>query len=317
MKRTLSADIIVFFFIFLFVYTGVTKLFDIQTIKEQLVSAPLVPSAFAGILAWTLPIVELFVAFVLMIPAWRLKGLYLTLLLMSFFTVYVIIVLSIDSELSCSCGGIIEELSPEQHVIFNLACVILGLLAILVLRKKQPTIRFRWLTGTSSLALLLIDGWILGSAFTAPIVFKTGMEGRSLPSFDVQLVDSVTRLNTANIPKGKPFIIIGFSPWCKHCQEETRDIITHIRDFKNCRIYFFTPMPFADMRTYYRYFKLSRYPNIIMGRDINNTFFPYFKAWGTPYTAVFDQQKKVENGSASSQGRSIGRASITIELSIL
>jgi thiol-disulfide isomerase/thioredoxin len=253
----------------------------------------------AGIITWALPIGEFILAIVLFIPPWRLKGLYLTLALMAIFTLYVIVILFMDDHLSCSCGGIIEELSPKMHVLFNSACVILSAVAIFITRRQQSGIRFKWLTGTSTLCLFVLVGWILFTAFRAPAAVKTGMEGRLLPSFDLLLADSTTHFNTTAIPTGQPFIVIGFSPWCTHCQAETRDIIKHIQQFKDIRIYYVTPYPFDEMKAFYRGFKLAQYPNITMGRDLKDVFLPYFKAPGVPYTAVFDSKKRLRQAMPS------------------
>jgi thiol-disulfide isomerase/thioredoxin len=293
MKKTFLVDCISYFFILLFLYTGVSKLIDLHLFREQLLSSPLI-GPMAGIIAWVLPIGELLLAIALFIPRFRLKVLYASLILMTLFTIYVVAILFVDNHLSCSCGGIIEELSPRQHVLFNSACVILSLVAILVERKRQPTIRFNWLTGSSAIGLFLLLGWTLFTAFSAPATVKTGMEGRLLPSFDLLLADSTTRLNTADIPTGQPFIVIGFSPWCTHCQAETRNIISHISQFRDTRIYYVTPYPFSEMTTFYRYYKLGQYPNIIMGRDGKDSFLRYFKAPGIPYTVVLDAKKRVK-----------------------
>jgi len=293
MKKALLVDIITYFFILLFLYTGVAKLMEVHLFKEQLVSSPFLGS-FAGLITWALPIGELLLAIALFITPLRLKALYATFALMSLFTVYVIVIFFMDNHLSCSCGGIIEELSPKEHMLFNSACVILAIIAIAVEKRREPSKEFRWMTGTSSLCLFLLVGWTLFTAFSVPPTSKTGMEGRLLPSFDLLLADSVTHLNTADIPTGQPFIVIGFSPWCIHCQAETRNIITHIQLYKNTRIYYVTDYPFGDMRAFYRYFKLAQYPNIIMGRDVKGYFFSYFKASSIPYAAVFDSKKRLK-----------------------
>lgn len=294
MKKSLLLEIIAFFFILLFVYTGVVKLSEIQTFKQELASSPLLGS-IAGIITWALPIAEILLAIALFIPAFRLKALYATFGLMALFTIYVVVILFIDSQISCSCGGIIEELSPKQHILFNSACVILSAVAIAIQRKQQPTRRFAWITGSSALGLFLVVGWILVTAFTKPAIAKTGMEGRLLPSFALLLPDSVTTLNTAAIPRGKPFIVIGFSPWCVHCQAETRDILAHMGQFKNVNIYYVTPYPFWQMKTFYKAFHLEKYSNITMGKELNKeVFFAYFHPPGVPYTAVFDAQKRLK-----------------------
>ncbi len=293
MKRSFLADVITYFFILLFLYTGIAKLMEVHTFKEQLASSPLM-ATMSGIIAWALPISEILLGIVLFIPAWRLKGLYITLVMMALFTGYVIFILLIDSHISCSCGGIIEELTPKQHIIFNSACVVLSLVGIGVIRKAEPNVRFKWVANTSAICLFLLVGWTLFTAFTTPSTPKTGLEGRLLPSFDLLLADSVTHLNTANIPTGKPIVIIGFSPFCKHCQAETEAIIKHIKTFENCRIYYITPYPFNQLKLFYDHYKLGQYSNITTGRDVNNAFFAYFKSTSTPYTVILDPQKRVK-----------------------
>ena len=146
---------------------------------------------------------------------------------------------------------------------------------------------------SATLSLFLLVGWNFFTAFSTPATIKTGMEGRLLPSFGLQLVDSVTKLNTADIPEGSPFIVIGFSPWCIHCQAETRNIVGHMKELKNTRIYYVTAYPFDQMKAFYRYFKLNQYSNITMGRDTANIFLPYFKGTSIPYTLVFDSKKRL------------------------
>jgi thiol-disulfide isomerase/thioredoxin len=295
MKKTILADIITYFFVLLFTYTGAAKLADIHTVREQLLSTPLLGSPlFASIVTWALPIGEILLALALIIPKLQLKTLYATLSLMTVFTIYVTVLLFVDSHITCSCGGIIEQLSPKQHVLFNGACVILSRIAIAIYRRQPSNRQFRWVAGTSSLLLFALVGWTLFSAFTAPTKITTGMEGRLLPAFDLLLPDSTTHFNTADIPAGRPFIVIGFSPFCTHCQAETREIIKNMQLVKNIPIYYVTGDPFGQMSLFYKAFKLSRYPNIAMGWDQKSSFLRYFKARGIPYTAIFDSKKRLK-----------------------
>ena len=89
MKRTVLADAVVYFFVFLFLYTGLEKVLGPMT----------------GLVAWTLSLIEIGVAIILFIPATRLIGLYASLILMQIlFTLYVIGILVVDDQLSCNCG---------------------------------------------------------------------------------------------------------------------------------------------------------------------------------------------------------------------
>jgi hypothetical protein len=293
MKRTFLVNSIVYFFILLFLYTGVDKLMAINSFKDQMISSPLLGS-FAGFISWALPITEIVLAIILFIPRWTLKGLYASLILMVCFTIYLIAILLIDDHLSCSCGGIIEELSPRQHLFFNGITIILAGLAILSFRRQQPSKQFRWLTTSGSLLLFGSIGWIIFSAARAPARMKTGFEGRLLPAFTILLPDSSTFLNTVDIPSGKPFIMVGFSPWCIHCQHEMGDIVRHIRQFGDTTIYFVTSFPYPDMKKFYTAFHLERYPNIIVGVDQKSAFLRYYRAREIPYTAIFDSKKRLK-----------------------
>jgi thiol-disulfide isomerase/thioredoxin len=293
MKRSILADCIAYLFILLFLYTGIDKLVEIHSFRQQLSSSPLT-SSLSGIITWALPIGEILLAIALFIPKTRLKALFTTATLMTVFTGYIVYALLIADQPTCSCGGIIENLSPKQHLLFNSACIILALIAILALRKEQPTRQFKWITSSSTLALLVLIGWSLVTAFKAPLYEWTGHEGQPIPPISLQLADSTTWLNTIDIPDGKPFIVFGFSPGCRHCQNLTLGIEEYFKDFKDIPIYYITADRFKNMRFFYRFYKLSNYPNIIMGRDSANTFFRYFGKKTTPLIAIFDGKKRLQ-----------------------
>jgi thiol-disulfide isomerase/thioredoxin len=294
MKKSIFVEIIVFFFVLLFIYTSAAKFAEMHLFKEEMLSSPLLGSPFlAKVMAWALPISETVLAIALFVPKVRLKALYATVGLMACFTIYVIIIYFIDHHLSCSCGGIVEQLSLRQHIFFNSACVVLGVVAISALRTSMATPRVGWFASSTAGVLLLLIGWTIFAAFSVPASIKTGYEGRLMPSFDLLLTDGTTHLNTADIPLGKPVIVIGFSPWCPHCQAETRIILKNIQQFKNVQIYYVTEYSFSEMQLFYTYYKLSDYPNITMGRDIKAAFRSYFKATTIPYIAVYDDQKRL------------------------
>jgi thiol-disulfide isomerase/thioredoxin len=293
MNRTILANVIACFFILLFAYTGIDKLLDFGSFKDQLTMSPLLGS-FAGLIAWAVPVTELLLALILFIPGWRLKGLYASLVLMVLFTIYIITLIFINDELSCNCGGIIQNLSPPQHILFNLACILLAGVAIYNTRNREISTRFRLLTTTGTLILFCSIGWIMLIAARPPAKITTGLEGAPLPSFSMLLPDSLTHLNTADIPAGKQFVVVVFSPYCAHCQAAIKDIIRHIGRFDSTMIYFVTPYPFFDMRKFYRAFHVKKYPTIVIGSDPQNTLLRYFKSYTIPYITIYDARKKLK-----------------------
>ena len=302
-------NLITWFFILLFIYTGVAKLAELHAFKDQMTASPLL-GGMAGFISWALPITEIALAVALFVPAWHRKGLYASLVLMTLFTIYLGGILIIDGHLNCSCGGIIEDLSPRQHLLFNGAAILLAVLAIIADRRPSSK-RFRWQTTSVTLLLLGSIGVIILTAATAPAKLKTGLEGRPLPNFSLLLPDSITHLNTADIPVGKPFIMVGFSPYCIHCQAEMRDIIKHVGRFGDTTIYFVTSFPYSDMKKFYDAFRLKRFPNIVVAVDSGDAFLRFFKSNSVPYAAIYDAKKRLKEVVPGQAGADLLSKSLT------
>lgn len=133
MKRgkQLLIDFIPILLIILFSYAAVSKLIDHENFYVQLGQSPLL-TYFAPWLAWTMPIQELGVAVLLLIPKFRATGLYWSYTLMALFTIYIITILNFSSYIPCSCGGILEHMSWTTHLFFNIGFTILTIIAILL-----------------------------------------------------------------------------------------------------------------------------------------------------------------------------------------
>jgi uncharacterized membrane protein YphA (DoxX/SURF4 family) len=136
MKRQLVIEIISFLFILLFVYAAFMKLLDVEKFTVQLGQSPLL-MAFAPLLAWAVPIIELLVAAMLIFSRLRLIGMYASFTLMVMFTVYIVIILSFASHVPCSCGGILEDMTWTEHLIFNIVFVLLAIGGIALLTKME------------------------------------------------------------------------------------------------------------------------------------------------------------------------------------
>src|ERR1700733_14528826 len=110
MKQAFVVELISILFVILFLYTGISKLLEFDIFREQIGVSPIL-RPFAPILTWALPITEFGISLMLMIPIYRTKALYGSLVLMSIFTIYVISLLVFDDNLPCSCGGLIGLMS--------------------------------------------------------------------------------------------------------------------------------------------------------------------------------------------------------------
>lgn len=135
LKRTIPS-VVALLLIVLFLYTGISKLMDYTVFKEQIADSPIL-APIASIIAWALPLVEFAVAVALFIPAWRLWGLYASSVLMLLFTGYIAAILSFNEELPCSCGGILQEMSWQQHLVFNITFTILAIVSAILEKKRR------------------------------------------------------------------------------------------------------------------------------------------------------------------------------------
>lgn len=118
-------------YILLFVYAAVSKLIDFENFRVQLGQSPML-SIFASWISWAVIGIELLTAILLAVPKTKISGLYLSLGLMIMFSAYIFIMLHFSSFVPCSCGGILEKMSWNIHLIFNLIFTLLAVLALLL-----------------------------------------------------------------------------------------------------------------------------------------------------------------------------------------
>lgn len=115
-------------FIFLFVYTGVNKLFDYSAFRVVLSKSPLLSFA-SSFIAWFLPVIELIVSLMLLMPFTRKFGLLISTSLMATFTFYLAYMIFFTPNLPCSCGGILKNLNWTEHLILNIVLLAMAFTA--------------------------------------------------------------------------------------------------------------------------------------------------------------------------------------------
>lgn len=133
-NRTVIFDAITYLFVLLFVYTAGGKLTTIETFKDVLTKYPVI-GYYSTIVAYVVPITELIVAALLIIPATKKYGIVASLGMMIIFLFYIFYMFVTNSSLPCSCGGIISKLSWQQHIWFNSIFLFLAVLALKIHKK--------------------------------------------------------------------------------------------------------------------------------------------------------------------------------------
>lgn len=119
----------------LFIYTSIIKLRNSEEFVAAMHRNPLI-SNFAFPLSWLVPSTELIIAGLLIIPKTRRYGLLASTLLMTVFTFYVAYMLFKGGDLPCTCGGIIQKMSWQDHLLFNMSISIFGFTAWLTYPKR-------------------------------------------------------------------------------------------------------------------------------------------------------------------------------------
>ncbi|MCY1515491.1 hypothetical protein D9M68_500790 [compost metagenome] len=130
-KRRFFVDLVCYAYFLLFLYAAVSKLIDYESSELRMAKSPII-TEFATILVWLVPAVEIIIALMLVIPKTIMLGLYAALALMSMFTAYIIAILNFSDTIPCSCGGVLEQLSWTEHLVFNLTFIIMAMMAILL-----------------------------------------------------------------------------------------------------------------------------------------------------------------------------------------
>jgi hypothetical protein len=136
MQKHHIINIICFLLSFLFVYTAVSKLISYPLFTLQLSQSPFI-YPFAKWVAGFVPISEMLVVILLASSRTRLYGLYGAVFLMTLFTAYIVAMLMYSDFLPCSCGGVLEAMSWTQHIVFNVACIMLCITALYFKRSTR------------------------------------------------------------------------------------------------------------------------------------------------------------------------------------
>ncbi|MEC5143075.1 MauE/DoxX family redox-associated membrane protein [Chitinophaga sp. 212800010-3] len=138
-RRDIALEVIVFLYIAMLMYAGVTKLIHYDKTYQQMWNQPF-DTMFAPFLTWFIPSLEIVLCILMAVGRTRKWGLYGATALMAVFTVYVGIIWfgRENFKVPCSCGGFMAAMDWPEHFWFNLGYVALGIIGIFL--QKNPTL---------------------------------------------------------------------------------------------------------------------------------------------------------------------------------
>ena len=114
-----------------------------------------------------------------------------------------------------------------------------------------------------------------------------------MPAFNSLNLDSVV-FNTFSVKKGKPTILILFSPTCEHCQKMTEHLVKAMDSLKHINFYMFAfGAPLNAIAEYRTKFGLDKFKNVWMGKD-DQFFLPsFYLCRDVPFIVLYDKNKNL------------------------
>ncbi|TWI84872.1 AhpC/TSA family protein [Lacibacter cauensis] len=116
------------------------------------------------------------------------------------------------------------------------------------------------------------------------------LQNLRLPDFKLLLTDSSSSFYTEQLNKKKTTILMSFSPDCDHCKNQTKELIENIEKLKSVQIVMATTYPFEMMKQFYNDYQISKYKNIIMGRDVLYFFPKYYRNHYLPLITIYSKK---------------------------
>ena len=131
---------ICFAFTALWGYAAANKLLDINAFRGQLSQSPLL-LPFYKPAAVIVPVIEVILALMLAFPTTRLYAFYGSFFLMALFCWYIIAITRFSDYVPCSCGGILEQMSWNTHLWFNIGFVLLAAIAVFIYPRSKDLLQ--------------------------------------------------------------------------------------------------------------------------------------------------------------------------------
>jgi Methylamine utilisation protein MauE len=135
-KQAIVIEAVCISLIILFVYAATSKLIDIEKFRIELGKSPLL-TEYAGLVSVFIPVFELFIAILLCIKGARLFALNSAFSLLVLFTSYLIAILQFSFYVPCTCGGVLQSMNWNQHILFNCIFILLSTTAIILSPSKH------------------------------------------------------------------------------------------------------------------------------------------------------------------------------------
>jgi len=119
--------------VILWAYASFSKLFDLHQFQHAMMTQ-VFPKWVGRIFVYVVPLAEIAMIVLLLIPSTRLTGMYASLFTMVAFTLYVGgAVFRIYERTPCACGGLFNRLGWYKHFKLNIMLTIIALTGVILM----------------------------------------------------------------------------------------------------------------------------------------------------------------------------------------
>ena len=85
-------------------------------------------------------------------------------------------------------------------------------------------------------------------------------------------------------------LLMYFSPDCDHCKKQVEEMLKRMDELKDVQIVMATYQPMDHLAFFEKKYQLSKYKNILSGRDTKYILPPFFKMRNMPYLALYNRK---------------------------
>jgi len=126
--------------------------------------------------------------------------------------------------------------------------------------------------------------------FAFILFFSSRMNSQTIPPFKMTLSNNKI-FNAADLPKGKPIVLIYFDPDCDHCQKLMAELFKKINSFKKVEMVLITFKSVTEVAAFEKKYTTNKYANMKVGTE--GTLFylkNYYKLEKMPFTILYDSK---------------------------
>lgn len=126
----------------------------------------------------------------------------------------------------------------------------------------------------------------------------------TLPSLKLLPLDSSRTIDTKDIAGGEATVLMYFNPDCKFSRQQTENILANYSSLQHIRFYLCSPYPLTKLNDFSKHYQLSRFNNIVVGRDYEMFFDKQLKINSFPWLFIYapnKQLKRIITGSVDAK----------------